>query len=74
MEGQSGPDRSHVPHACGVYLMRDAGGAILYIGKAKDLFKRVAQYFNPNNRDLIKQALKELGKESLFKSFMQASS
>ena len=37
----------HVPHACGVYLMRDAAAAILYIGKAKDLSKRVAQYFNP---------------------------
>jgi excinuclease ABC subunit C len=46
------PDRSHVPHACGVYLMRDAGGAILYIGKAKDLSKRVAQYFNPHKPDL----------------------
>ncbi len=52
MQGPSGPDRSHVPHACGVYLMRDADGAILYIGKAKDLFKRVAQYFNPNKPDL----------------------
>ncbi|MBI5240531.1 MAG: excinuclease ABC subunit UvrC [Elusimicrobia bacterium] len=46
------PDRSHVPHACGVYLMRDSRGVILYIGKAKDLFKRVAQYFNPNKPDL----------------------
>ena len=40
-----GPDRRHIPHACGVYLMRDAGGSILYIGKAKDLSRRVAQYF-----------------------------
>jgi len=52
MERQLAPDRSHVPHACGVYLMRDARGAILYIGKAKDLFKRVAQYFNPNKPDV----------------------
>ncbi|MCX5797738.1 MAG: excinuclease ABC subunit UvrC [Elusimicrobia bacterium] len=50
--GPGSPDRSHVPHACGVYLMRDARGVILYIGKAKDLFKRVAQYFNPNKPDL----------------------
>ncbi|HAM35320.1 MAG TPA: excinuclease ABC subunit C [Elusimicrobia bacterium] len=48
----SGPDRSHVPHACGVYLMRDAAGTILYIGKANDLFRRVAQYFNPRKPDL----------------------
>jgi excinuclease ABC subunit C len=52
MKRPSAPDRSHVPHACGVYLMRDARGEILYIGKAKDLFKRVSQYFNPNKPDL----------------------
>ncbi len=45
-------DRSHLPHACGVYIMRDASGLILYIGKAIDLAKRVAQYFNPNKDDL----------------------
>ena len=45
MDGYIPPDLRHVPHACGVYLMRDAGGAILYIGKAKDLARRVAQYF-----------------------------
>jgi excinuclease ABC subunit C len=42
----------HVPHACGVYLMRDAASEILYIGKAKDLAKRVAQYFNPARANL----------------------
>ncbi|MEK7678812.1 MAG: GIY-YIG nuclease family protein, partial [Deltaproteobacteria bacterium] len=46
------PDRSHIPHACGVYLMRDAAAAILYIGKAKDLSKRVSQYFNPRKPDI----------------------
>ncbi|MDD5628257.1 MAG: excinuclease ABC subunit UvrC [Elusimicrobia bacterium] len=52
MESAPAPDRSHVPHACGVYIMRDSRGAILYIGKAKDLFRRVSQYFNPNKPDL----------------------
>lgn len=44
--------RSHIPHATGVYIMRDSAWAILYIGKALDLSKRVAQYFNPAKNDL----------------------
>jgi len=53
-------DRRHLPHKTGVYIMRDAGGDILYIGKALDLAKRVAQYFNPNKEDVKNQALAPL--------------
>ncbi len=35
----------HVPAAPGVYIYRDPEGAVLYIGKAKDLRKRIRQYF-----------------------------
>lgn len=33
------------PETPGVYLMKDAGGRILYVGKAKSLRKRLASYF-----------------------------
>lgn len=33
------------PHAPGVYLMKNGEGRIIYIGKAKNLRKRVASYF-----------------------------
>ncbi len=38
-------DIKSFPQSPGVYLMKDKKGAILYIGKAKNLKKRVAQYF-----------------------------
>ncbi|OGR96494.1 MAG: hypothetical protein A2V88_09530 [Elusimicrobia bacterium RBG_16_66_12] len=53
-------DRRHIPRKTGVYIMRDAGGEILYIGKANDLAKRVAQYFSPNKEDVKNQALAPL--------------
>jgi len=35
------------PKTPGVYLMKDAEGRVLYIGKAKDLRARAASYFQP---------------------------
>src|SRR3712207_2782086 len=39
------PDRSHLPASPGVYIFKDAGGTVLYVGKAKNIRSRVANYF-----------------------------
>ena len=33
------------PHAPGVYLMKDAAGRVIYVGKAKSLRSRAGSYF-----------------------------
>ena len=37
----------HLPEGPGVYLMKDRLGRIIYVGKAKNLKKRVTSYFQP---------------------------
>ena len=46
-----------LPQEPGVYLMKDASGAIIYIGKAKKLRNRVSQYFgsDTNHSEKVRQ-------------------
>jgi excinuclease ABC subunit C len=51
-----------LPHKPGIYLMKDRFGTVIYVGKARDLRRRVTQYFQPSRRmgwDLKFQALVE---------------
>ena len=39
------PDRSHLPTSPGVYIFKDADDGVIYVGKAKNIRSRVANYF-----------------------------
>ena len=45
-----------LPDQPGVYIMHDARDAIIYIGKAVSLRKRVHQYFQPSHDEGLKKA------------------
>jgi DNA polymerase III subunit epsilon len=50
---------SRLPRAPGVYLFRDRGGRVLYVGKATNLRARVRSYFSTEDRRKVPQLLRE---------------
>lgn len=52
-------DPSSLPHAPGCYLFSDEAGTIIYVGKAKNLKKRVTSYFQKTDHDAKTQRLVE---------------
>ena len=43
-----------LPNSPGVYIMKDAEGTIIYVGKAVVLKNRVSQYFQNNKSHSVK--------------------
>ena len=49
-----------VPHKPGIYLMRDRLNRVIYVGKARDLRKRLANYFTPSRKRLAEHKTRAL--------------
>ncbi len=53
----------HIPTSCGVYLMYDAAGQVIYVGKARNLRARVRQYVRGDDKRAQIQFLMQRAKQ-----------
>jgi len=56
-------DLEIIPHLPGCYLFKGSGGVVLYVGKAKDLKKRVKSYFQKRDLDPKTSALVQAARD-----------
>ncbi|OGE38048.1 hypothetical protein A3B45_03180 [Candidatus Daviesbacteria bacterium RIFCSPLOWO2_01_FULL_39_12] len=54
-------DRSKLPHKSGVYLFKNTQSEVLYVGKAIDLYHRVASYFSGNHDTKTSALVNDIG-------------
>lgn len=52
--------REHIPESPGVYLMKNAAGEVLYVGKAANLRRRVSSYFERPTDARIQKMVSEV--------------
>jgi excinuclease ABC subunit C len=52
-------NKALLPHKPGVYIYKNLDGQVIYVGKAIDLYHRVASYFNKADQTIKTQALVE---------------
>lgn len=64
--------RLNLPNGPGVYLFKDGSGEVIYVGKAKNLRKRVLSYFKPI-RSLPKKTALIMGKVKGLDSILTAT-
>jgi len=52
-----------LPENPGIYIMKDGNGEIIYVGKSRNLKKRVSQYFSSKNHPPKVKAMVKVVKE-----------
>src|SRR5574337_1121015 len=52
--------KQKIPHKAGVYIFKNQSGMVIYVGKAIDLYHRVASYFGANKGPYLSSLRNEI--------------